>query len=143
MARIASIVSIICLFVSTLASVTDCSKGMALFKLSSMSFSPDPTVAGENSTLLLSMTVPEEIASGTATYSTTLNFISFAPTVESLCDLTVPCPIRVGTLDTISSYPIDGTLSGSLTIKIEWKDTDKLLLCVQIKTKLGRELKQY
>lgn len=123
---------------SVLGSVTDCSNGGSLFKLSSMSFTPDPTVPGMNSTLLLSMSVPEQVTGGTATYTTTYNFIPFAPTVDALCDITVPCPIAVGTLDTVSTYPIDPTLSGSLSIKVEWKDqTARQLLCVLIKTKLG------
>lgn len=120
------------------ASVMDCSNGGSLFKLSSMSFTPDPTVPGVNSTLLLSMSVPEEINGGTATYTTTYNFIPFTPTVDALCDITVPCPIAIGTLDTVSTYPIDPTLSGSLSVKVEWKDqTARQLLCVLIKTKLG------
>lgn len=123
---------------SSIASVTDCSNGGSLFTLTSMSFSPDPTVPGENSTLLLSMTVPQEITGGTATYSTTYNFIPFSPTVEPLCDTTVACPIQLGTLDTISSFPVDPTLSGSLSIRIEWKDPNAIqLLCVAIKTKVG------
>jgi hypothetical protein len=103
-----------------------------------MSFSPDPTVPGENSTLLLSMTVPEEITGGTVTYSTTYNFIPFAPTTEPLCDVTVACPIQVGELSTVSTYPMDTTTTGSLAITIRWKDTtNRELLCVQIKTTLG------
>lgn len=101
-----------------------------------MSFSPDPAVPGENSTLLLSMTVPQEITDGTATYSTTFNFIPFSPTVEPLCG-NIQCPILVGDLHTYSSFPIDPTLSGTLQLRIEWKDLSKVqLLCVEIKTKI-------
>ena len=122
---------------SSFASVTDCSKGRSLFKVSSMSFSPDPTVPGENSTLLLSMTVPQEITGGTATYTTTFNFIPFSPSVDALCDVTVPCPILVGDLHTYSSFPIDPSLSGTLQLRIEWKDLNNVqLLCVEIKTKI-------
>ena len=136
-----SILLLLCTIAYTSASVTDCSNGASLFKLTSMSFSPDPTVPGQNSTLLLSMTVPEEITvatSASATYTTTYNFIPFSPTVDPLCDVTVPCPITVGSLNTYSSFPIDPTLSGTLQIKIEWKDMiSRQLLCVLIKTKLG------
>lgn len=125
------------------SSVLDCSSGASLFRLTSMSFSPDPTVPGQNSTLLLSMKVPEEINNGTATYKTTYNFLPFAPTVEQLCGTTVPCPIVEGTLDTRSSFPIDATLSGTMTLRIEWADlTGRQLLCVNIKTKLGDAGKQ-
>jgi len=129
--------SLLVLFIfSTNASVTDCSNGNSLFKITSMSFSPDPTVPGQNSTLLLSMNVPEVVNDGTATYSTTYNFIPFSPTVDPLCG-TVNCPIQIGTLDTYSSFPIDSSLSGSLQLKIEWKDT-RQLLCILIKTKVGQ-----
>jgi hypothetical protein len=125
------------------ASVSDCSNGASLFTLTSMSFSPDPTVPGQNSTLLLSMKVPEEINNGTASYSTTYNFIPLKPTTENLCDVTVACPILEGTLSTRSSYPIDAGLSGSMTLKVEWLDlTGRQLLCVSIKTKLGDAGKQ-
>jgi hypothetical protein len=103
-----------------------------------MSFSPDPTVPGENSTLLLSMNIPQEITAGTVKYSLTYNFIPLTPTIEQLCSQTVLCPIRVGTLDTVSSFPVDPTLSGSLSIRIEWSDPNAVsLLCVAIKTKVG------
>ena len=126
----------------TEASVADCSAGKSLFRLTSMSFSPDPTVPGQNSTLLLSMKIPEEINNGTATYTSTYNFIPLTPTTDDLCD-TVVCPIKDGYLDTLSSFPIDKGLSGSLTLKILWKDlTGRQLLCVLIKTKLGDAAKQ-
>lgn len=118
------------------SAVTDCSNGLSLFKLSSMSFTPDPMIKGQNSTLLLSMSVPEVITDGTATYTTTYNFIPFSPTIEPLCGVTVPCPIVIGTLDTYSSYPADSSLSGSISIKIEWKDAAaRQLMCVLIRTK--------
>ena len=126
-----------------LSSVSDCSNGASLFHPMSMSFSPDPTVPGQNSTLLLFLKVPEELNNGTVTYTTTYNFIPFSPTVENLCDVTVECPIRVGTLDIRSSYLIDPSLSGTMTLKIEWKDLiDRNLLCIFIKTTLGKATKQ-
>ena len=126
----------------SMSSVSDCSNGLSLFKLTSMSFSPDPTVAGENSTLLLSMTVPEQIEDGTATYDTTYNFIPFSPTVDPLCEAVV-CPIKTGVLDTVSSYPISNDLTGSLILKITWRDSlGKLLMCVSVRTTLGDATKQ-
>lgn len=123
---------------SALSSVSDCSNGAALFTLTSMSFSPDPTVPGENSTLLLSMNVPTEVTNGTATYSTTYNFIPFSPTTDPLCYVTVDCPIQVGTLSTRSSYPIPADLKGTMQIRITWNDMDgNLLMCVAVNTKLG------
>lgn len=128
--------AILALLLSANASVTDCSKATALFTLTSLSFFPDPPVKGQNSTLLLSMNVPTEVAGGTALYSVTYNFIPLSPTTEDLCTVAPGgCPIRPGTLDTVSSIPFDGSLSGSITFKIEWKDLSLAqLMCVSIKT---------
>jgi len=127
-----------CLMSLATSSVSDCSGGSSLLKLTSMSFSPDPTVPGQNSTLLLSMNVPSEVTNGTAKYAFTYNFLPFSPTIEPLCDVTVPCPIQVGVLNTRSSYPISADLSGSLQIKVTWTDlNDNLLICVAISTKVG------
>ena len=118
------------------ASVTDCSKATALFSITSLSFLPDPPVKGNNSTLFVSMNVPSEVTGGTVTYSVTYNFIPLSPTTGDLCTV-VPngCPIKAGTLDTVSSLPFDGSLSGSITFKIEWKDLSlHQLMCVSIKT---------
>ena len=120
------------------ASVSDCGSGISLFKLNSMSFSPDPTVPGQNSTLLLSMDVPTTVTNGTVTYATSYNFIPFTPTTEPLCYVTVDCPIQQGVLNTRSSYPIPTGMSGTLQIRVTWKDLDgNLLMCVNINTKLS------
>lgn len=143
--RMYSFVPLLALFGLTpvAASVADCSAGKSLFQLTSMSFSPDPTVPGQNSTLLLSMKIPEEINNGTATYTSTYNFIPLTPSTDDLCGTTVNCPIGEGYLDTLSTFPIDKSLSGSLTLKIVWADlTGRQLLCVMIKTKLGDAAKQ-
>ena len=118
------------------ARVSDCSKPGSQFKLTSMNFMPDPPIKGQNSTLFLSMNVPTEVTGGTATYTVTYNSIPLTPTTENLC-LIVPkgCPIMPGTLDTVSSIPFDGSLSGSLNFKIEWKNSAaEQLMCVFVKT---------
>ena len=118
------------------ASVTDCSKATALFDITSLSFLPDPPVKGQNSTLFVSMNVPGEVTGGTVTYSVTYNFIPLSPTTEDLCRV-VPngCPIKAGRLDTVSSVPFDGSLTGSITFKIVWNDVSlDQLMCVSIKT---------
>jgi hypothetical protein len=133
--RLTSLLGVLA-FTSINASVTDCSKGASLFKIDSMSFSPDPAIKGQNSTLLMSSTVPEQITGGTAKYSIKYSFIPLTPTIEDLCKA-VSCPIMVGKLDTVSSYPIDKSLSGSITIQIDWADqTGRQLLCVLIQTKI-------
>lgn len=120
------------------ASVKDCSSPAALFKVTSMSFSPDPPIKGQNSTLLLSINVPSEVVGGTVTYTPTYNFIPLSPSSESLCT-TLPdgCPIRVGPLNTVSSMPFDSSLSGTIVLKIEWKDlSEKQLMCVSVTAKV-------
>ena len=140
--RIASLIALLA-FTSANASVTDCSKGASLFKINSMSFLPEPAVKGQNSTLLLSTTVPEQITGGTAKYSIKYNFIPLTPTIEDLCTV-VSCPIMVGKLDTVSSYPIDKSLSGSIAIQVDWADqTGRQLLCVLIQTKIAEPFNKY
>ena len=131
------------LLTPTLSTVTDCSNGASLFKLTSMSFSPDPTVPGQNSTLLLTMNVPTQVTNGTASYASSYNFIPLTPSTDPLCYVTVDCPIQAGTLNTRSSYAMPTGLSGSLQIQITWKDLDgNLLMCARINTKLGDSAKQ-
>jgi hypothetical protein len=73
------------------------------------------------------------ITGGTATYSSTLNFIPFSPSVEDLCSQ-VTCPIVAGTYNQSSSSTFP-EVSGKIVLKIEWKDqTNNQLLCVQIST---------
>ena len=137
------ILSLLALCGSIGATVTDCSKGESLFTLTSMILTPDPPVRGQNSTLRLSMNVPEGVNNGTVTYTVTYNYLPLSPTVDNLCDTTVPCPIAVGNLDTVSSYPFDNTLSGSLVVRINWNDlTGRSLLCVSLNLKLGDAAKQ-
>ena len=139
----ARILSLLAFCASVGATVSDCSKGESLFTLTSMSLTPDPPVRGQNSTLRLSMNVPEQVTNGTATYTVTYNFLPLRPTVDDLCDTTVPCPIAPGNLDTVSSYPFDNTLSGSLVVRINWNDlTGRSLLCVSMNLKLGNAAKQ-
>jgi hypothetical protein len=125
-------------YASSLSSVVDCSKGSSQIKINSMSFQPDPPIKGQNSTLTLALTNPSDILGGTATYSIRYNFIPLTPTVDDLCSQ-VPggCPILSGPLNIVSSYPIDPSLSGTLVVQIEWKDTASVqLLCVSITMKL-------
>jgi hypothetical protein len=139
----ARILSLLAFCASVGATVSDCSKGESLFTLTSMSLTPDPPVRGQNSTLRLSMNVPEQVTNGTATYTVTYNFLPLRPTVDDLCDTTVPCPIAPGNLDTVSSYPFDNALSGSLVVRINWNDlTGRSLLCVSMNLKLGNAAKQ-
>lgn len=123
----------------SLGSVKDCSQGQSLFKITSMSFSPDPPVRGENSTLLLSIDVPTQVDAGTATYSYTYNSIPLTPDIKNLClELPSGCPIMPGQLQTVSSFPIDSTTpTGTIVAKIQWSDTMKTnLMCVAVTIKI-------
>jgi len=127
---------------STIGSVLDCAPTNSVFKLTSMIFSPDPVVKGQNATLQLAMNVPQQIDAGTATYAITYNFIPLTPTTQNLCNV-VNCPISSGTLTTTSSYPIDSSLSGNLQVKVNWKDnSSRDLICVNVRTKIGSAAKQ-
>jgi hypothetical protein len=122
----------------SIGSVKDCSNGLSKMRVNSMSFLPDPAVKGQNSTLALSLDNPSEVLAGTATYSFTYNFIPLAPEVKDLCgEVPGGCPIKVGILDTTSSYLIDPSLSGTLVLKIQWKDkVNTELLCISVSMKV-------
>ncbi len=127
---------LLCLIAGATASITDCSAGKSLFKVKALGFWPDPAIKNANSTISFVYNVPEPgFTGGTATYTATYNFIPLAPTVEDLCK-NVICPIIPGPYNqsTSSTFP---DVSGSLNIKIEWKDkTGAQLLCALIKTKV-------
>ena len=122
---------IILLPLLTLASIKDCGTG-SLFKITELSQSPPDSIkANENLHMTLKYSAPEEIISGTATKTVTLNFIPFSPTVEDLC-ANAPCPITVGDHDGSTSYPFPAGISGTVVSKVEWKDDKgRQLLCVQ------------
>lgn len=121
-----------------LNSVTDCSKGNSQFKVSSLSFLPDPPVKGQNSTLSVSMMVPQDVSGGTATYAYKYNFIPMTPEVKDLCgEVPDGCPIQAGPLDLVNSFQIPSELSGTITVTITWKDVANIqLLCVAISFKV-------
>jgi hypothetical protein len=119
-------------FLATVAgTIKDC--GVApLFKITELKQDPaDTIVAGQNLSLTLKYSAPEEIAAGTVTKSITLNFIPFSPTTEDLC-ANAPCPISIGDHDGSSWSLFPSGVSGTLVSKVVWKDTqDRELLCVQ------------
>lgn len=138
--RLVSILSL--LLTITNSYIMDCSYGNSLLKLTHISFLPDPLVAGENSSLFISMNVSKQINGGSATYGITYNFIPIPPVVENLCE-TVDCPVMPGRLSTKLIYPISPSLSGSVQIKVTWKDnSSNHLLCVSVRTKVGLAAKQ-
>ena len=127
---------ILSLSVLVSASITDCSKGKSLFKVTGLGFWPDPAERNSNSTVSFAYTVPEPgFTGGTASYTATYNFIPLMPTVEDLCK-SVRCPILPGptNMSTSSVFP---NLNGNLDARIEWKSlSGEQLLCALIKTKV-------
>ena len=115
--------------------VKDCD-GSSLFKVNSLSFSPDIPVPNTNGTLTLDYIVPKEVVGGTSYYSCSLNGLPVWSDHYDLCTQTV-CPISVGTHHEDGEAPVPN-VSGKLDCKIHWKDSsEKSLLCVEFIMKLG------
>lgn len=119
---------------SSSSQVIDCAPGATTFTINSQGFSPFPPVAGENTTLWIDYTVPEGVTvnAGLARYTFTLNGIPFSPSEDDLCTQ-ITCPQVPGTfnLSTSSLWPTG--ISGKITSKIQWFDSDNTqLLCSQL-----------
>lgn len=125
---------------ATLGTVSDCGAGKGLFTITELSQDPaSNVVAGQNVSLTLKYTSPEEISGGTATTSVTLNFIPFSPSVEDLCTKAT-CPITVGEHDGSSWGLFPSGVTGTVVSKVEWKDpSGRLLLCIQSKLAASSE----
>ena len=118
--------------------VKDCSSGTSLFKFTSGSLLPDPTVPGQDSSLTINAELPDgtNVADGTAKYTYSLNGIPFSPETDPLCGQ-VTCPLLPGpyTNTTTSVFPTG--VSGKIVTKIQWYDTSNtLLLCTEITTRV-------
>jgi len=127
-------IGILYALVSYAMTVKDCGLGRAYFKIDQLAISPANPVAGQNLTLDYGYTVPPGalITGGLTTYAVTYNFIPLAPTTEPLCSSTA-CPIVGGTYANQSTIAWPSGLSGSITVKTKWEDTEKqLLLCTLI-----------
>lgn len=126
------------LFAVSSASITDCSNGASVLKLTELGLSPDPPQKGQPLYMTVKFDNPgDEIVDGTVTTSVTLNYIPFAPTEEALCSNT-QCPIVSGANDRSTSSTWPDNVSGSLVSKIEWTSVDGAqLLCIQIKASIG------
>ena len=121
------------LFTSSTSTVIDCAQGKSLFQIHEQGFSPEPPVPGENATLWIYYTIPDNvnIDSGTCKYSFSLNGIPFTPTVDDLCTQ-VTCPLTSGTYNLSSTSTWPSGVSGKIVTKIEWYDgANTLLLCSQ------------
>ena len=126
------------LLATATASVKDCGAGKTAFTVNAVSLTPTTPVPGENVLLHLEYTVPSKmlVNDGLATYSTTYNFVPFAPTTEPLCS-NVPCPLSTGFYknDTTTAWPTG--LSGTIVSRMAWTDgLNAPLLCIEISGKV-------
>jgi hypothetical protein len=114
------------------STISDCSDGTSVFKLTELGLKPDPPIPNELVDMTVKFTNPgPEIVDGTVTTSVTLNWIPFQPSTEALCTNT-QCPLVTGANDrsTSSTWP---DIGGTITSKIEWTDVGGVqLLCIQI-----------
>ena len=117
-------------------SVSDCGGSSGLFTIDSLDLYPDTPVSGQNVTLFLNYSVPDNITitGGTAEYDVTWNYIPFEPTTESLCQ-SVPCPLGPGHYTNQSTSQWPSGVSGYIVSQMKWWDTEnRLLLCVEIQS---------
>jgi hypothetical protein len=129
-----------CLLAFSSASITDCSNGASIFKVTDLVLTPDPPVKGKDLFMTVKFDNPgEELSKGTVTTSVSLNFIPFTPTTKPLCDST-QCPIVSGPNDRSTSSIWPDTVSGAISSKIVWNTIDGFqLLCIQIQAKISTE----
>jgi hypothetical protein len=114
--------------------LSDCSKGTSLFTYETATLEPSPVVPGENTSLSISLSIPQgtTIDAGTSTYSINVNGIPLPATKTDLCS-EVTCPLVGGLYSntTVSVFP--SGLSGKITTKMQWSDLQNVVLyCLQI-----------
>lgn len=125
-------------FIGSQALIEDCGNGASKFELTKLTLSPDPPIRGETLNMDVVFDNPnEDIYDGTVTTTLSLNFIPFQPKTEPLCQSTI-CPLVAGSNDRSTHSIWPETVSGAISSKIVWKDSDEnLLLCIQIQTKVA------
>jgi len=121
---------------TSFSTVSDCSKGISLFKIESLSYTPDTPITGENATLYLKFNNPGlPVMDGTATTKTTYNSIPVETKNEPLC-LNTACPIVTGSTEQSSSSQWPELPSGTFVTQINWNDLNSnTLLCIKITIK--------
>lgn len=115
-------------------SVSDCGGANGLFTIDSLALYPDAPISGQNVTLFMNYSVPDNltITGGTAEYDVTWNYIPFEPTTEPLCQ-NVPCPLGPGHYTNQSTSQWPSGVSGYISSQMKWWNTEnRLLLCVEI-----------
>lgn len=99
--------------------------------ITSMGFTPDNPVAGDNTTLWIAYNLKTPITGGTAKYSISLNGIPFTPTTDDLCSQTL-CPKEIGLYNETSNSDFPSGITGKIVSKIEWKNqNDQPVWCLE------------
>ena len=120
------------------ATISDCSQGLSMFKLTNLGLTPDPPIVDQSVLMTVQFNNPgPTINDGTVTTRVTLNGLPFAPTVEPLCSKTL-CPLTFGPNDRSATSTWPSGVKGKLNTRIEWTDVfNELLLCIEITEKMS------
>ena len=113
------------------ATITSCGTSQSVFKITSLSLTPEDPVPGALTTMSIGFDAPMSVSAGTATYTLTLNGLPFSQQ-QDLCVATT-CPIAAGHNVVTSNMTIPSSVAGTIAAKIEWADgAGQQLMCVQV-----------
>ena len=137
MLSLRSVISLFFTMGSVIATITDCSQGLSVFKFTNLALTPDPPIAGQNVLMTVQFNNPgSPIDSGTVSTTITLNGLPFAPSTEALCTNT-QCPLVSGPNDRSTNSTWQNSITGKVQSHIVWNDLDgHQLLCIDITEKM-------
>lgn len=107
----------------------------SVFKVQSLTSTPDYPVPGQNWSLVTVFDAPYQIDSGTSKYSCVLNGLPVWSETYDLCTQT-ECPITTGEHTTTGEDAVP-KVSGKLDCSIQWFHQDTSLMCVEFIMKIG------
>lgn len=92
---------------------------------------PDQLIKNQEAYFYISYDVPYEVNSGSVETTLNANGVIYPDINSKLCD-SIPCPIKVGSYNHNSSFPLTN-IDGNIRSKIRWySDAGTLLLCMKI-----------
>lgn len=98
-------------------------------KITGMGFSPENPQPGDETEFWVAYDLKSDINAGKATYSVTLNYIPFTPTVDDLCTQT-SCPKAPGSYNETTKSTFPSGVSGKIVSKIQWTNqNDQPIWC--------------
>ena len=129
---------LVSVFQAASATIRTCEAELSVFKITELNLTPDPPVKGDDITLSVKFNNPGfSVVSGTSKTSASLNFVPLPDTLQPLCDSTT-CPIEMGANERHTTAKWPDSVSGLVKSKLEWiHDTNELLLCIELTTKVG------